>query len=211
MTERWIGIDGWPCEFSEAPLGQALASAIRALDGAERLSEDEIKSKARFLWSMACLAKDEELERNRPATMKGSEDELKTFHGLCRRLTDHITKMRRPAVAALYAEGADLFRIANDLNTLQEQAHLAFGGLDAPEKVSGAKKTAAAEVTEIAASVFANVTGREPTFTTSPRTGERSGPWPDFLGAIFQAVGINASVGAQVRQLSAKTAPKIDE
>ena len=54
-------------------------------------------------------------------------------------------------------------------------------------------------MTEIAASIFEKITRRAPTFTTDPATSYVSGAWPDFLGKVFAAFYIDASVVSQVK------------
>jgi hypothetical protein len=167
--------------------------------------EAEIEGAALNLWSASWSGRDEELPRNRPASLQSSETELRKLHELAGKLADHIEAMRQPAIAALYAEGAGVFDIVPRLRDLQQDAQAAFGDLKPQGSGRGAGvKAEAAAVTEAAAFQFERVTGRAAGFTSDPDTGVVSGTWPDFLRVVFDALGIDASVAAQVRALRKK-------
>lgn len=191
----WTGLDGWPCDH---PPG--LIDALVALPNAGSLGADELEAKATLLTAVAEGGKDEEMPSARPATAAASDKELVRLHYLCRKLTDHIETMHEPAISALHAEGGDHRQLVNALQSTVECARHAYGATGAPERLSGRPpKVAAAAVTEIAASIFKQITGRPATFTSDPATSHVSGAWPDFLGKIFSAFMINASVASQVK------------
>lgn len=202
----FIGLDGWPCEFAESSFGAGLIQAIREIPGAEALEAQDIEGKARMLYSVAQGGRDEEMPRNRPASQKASEGELRKLAALAEKLERHILSMRQPAVSALYTEGAHVFELVRALQETQENARHAFSALEVEGTPSGApKKIEAAEVAFIASRLFEHISGRRVTFTTDPGTGKVSGAWPDFLFAVFDALYIDASVAAQVRAISEKT------
>lgn len=202
----FFGVDGWPCEFAMSAFGAGLIRAIRAIPGAEALTEDDVEGKARMLYAVSEGGRDEEMPRNRPASQKASEDELRKLAALAERLERHILSMRQPAVSALYAEGAHVFELVRALQETQENARHAFSGLEVGGTPSGApKKIEAAEVAFLASRLFEHISGRRATFTTDPLTGKVRGAWPDFMSAVFDALYIDASVAAQVRAVSEKS------
>lgn len=201
-----IGVDGWPCEFEMSGFGAGLIRAIRAIPGAEALTNGDVEGKARMLYTTSNMGRDEELPRNRPASQKASDDELRKLAALAEKLERHILSMRQPAVSALYAEGAHVFELVRTLQETQENARHAFSALDIEGIPSGApKKIEAAEVAFLASRIFEHISGRRATFTTDPGTGKVSGAWPDFLSSVYDALYIKASVAAQVRAISEKT------
>ena len=150
----FIGLDGWPCEFSESQFGAALIKAIRAIPGAEALEPDEVEGKARILYAISRGGRDEELPRNRPASQKASEGELRKLAALAEKLERHILSMRQPAVSALYAEGAYVFELVRTLQETKDNARHAFSALEVEGAPNGApKKIEAAKVAFLASRV----------------------------------------------------------
>lgn len=199
---RLIGADGWPCEFEDSSVGLRLIEAITSL-GAGSISEEVATRHAHLLFLSYNSAFDEELPRNRPASQAQSELELTKLEELCSKLSAHIEKMRRPAVSALYREGTDLFSIYSLIEELRENAKHALGPLSNESGRGAPSKIIASDVTRMAAGVYLEITGKEPTFTTIPRDEGATigGRWPEFLERIFQALQIDASVESQVRAL----------
>ena len=176
----------------------ALQAVLREYDP----SPDEITRWAENIVATAILGAEDEAPRNRPASAKQTERQLVKFHKLCGELADFVADMNRPAVDGLHAEGFNAFALATALRAAQEQAQCAFGSFEAGPLPSGRpSKLQATDVTRLCAGVFVKITGRRPTFTTSPATGEISGLWPDTLGAVFKALHIDAKVSHQVRKL----------
>lgn len=203
----FIGLDGWPCEFAMSGFGAGLIQAIRAIPGAESLEAADVEGKARILFAVAEGGRDEELPRNRPASQKASEDELRKVAALAARLEAYVQAMHRPALEALSGEGPDVTAVARAMQATREQAECALSGLEVEGTPRGAPpKVEAGEVTAIAAGVFEHITGRRATFSTDPGTGKVIGEWPAFLSAVFAALFIRASVAAQVRAVSEKNA-----
>ncbi len=192
---HWIGPDGWPCDY---PPG--LIDALAALPGANSVGADDLDNLARLIEVVAALGKNEEQPSSRPATATASDKELVQLHSLCMKLANHIETMHEPAISALAAEGGDHRLLMDTLLLTAECTRHAYGATDAPESLSGRPpKVAAAEVTKTAAHVFEKITERSATFTTDPVTSIVSGVWPDFLGKVFAALYINASVASQVK------------
>lgn len=206
MDRTWFGLDGFPCVFAESSTGSALIRAIAELPGGEHLGEKGIEGNAHLLLNAYQQGRDENLPRNQPATRKMTDDEIRAFHDMAIKLADHIEGLHRPAVAAMFAEGGNPFNLVPQLREAAEIARFAFGMAEVSLKSPGRpKKSDAIYVTEMASFVFNHVSGRRPTFTTHPATGEVSGSWPDFLGKVFAALQIDASVASQVRAISEKT------
>jgi len=206
VTDNFLGLDGYPCEFAESPFGEGLIRAICAIPGGDVLEPDDVEGKARMLFSISQRGRNEELRRNRPASQKASDSELRKLADLAQKLERHILSMRQPAVSALYADGAYVFELVRTLQKTTDSARFAFHTMEIEGSPSGApKKVEAAEVTFHASLVFEHVSGRRAIFTTDPGTSEISGAWPDFLANVFKALYIDASVAAQVKAISQKT------
>ena len=190
----WVGMDGWPRDFPDG-----LREAILSLPGSDDLSPDEVNGLASRIAAAAIGGADLERNRNRPASLKASESELRRLHELCGKLVDAINSMHRPAIDALTEESADVFTLAGRLEEMQASVRCAISQIE-PRNARGAPtKARAAEVTREAAAVYTQVTGTRPTITTDTRTSEVSGAWPDFLQMVFYALNIHASVASQVR------------
>lgn len=208
MNPSWFKRPDWPMEW-ELERRTALIQAITELPNGELLSEQASEGQAILLYSTSQFGRDEELPRNRPASLKASETELRALASLCDKLALHIESMHRPAVGSFFGEGGDLFTFANQVREAKQIAEFAFGGIEIGDSGRGAgKKIEAAQVTELSAHVFEHVTGKRPTFTTDPQSGQISGVWPDFLSAVFDALWIKASVASQVRAVSEKIQTK---
>lgn len=204
-NDKFVGSDGYPCEFADSLPGSRLIVAISELPGADSLSGLEIERKARLLYSTWNDGKIEELARNRPASQKASEAEIRKFAKLVENLETHINLMHEPAISTLYQHGCHVFELAQELEAMREASRWVFHELNVQSPPRGAgKKIGAAMITQMASSIYSNVTGMRPTFTTDPFSGAVSGTWPDFLGNIFSALSIHASVASQARLLSEK-------
>lgn len=201
--------DGWPSsrEFLESPHGAHLVAAVRDAPGGERLNDDDVRQMAIRLRTVAIAGRYRERPAQRPASSKASEDELRKLHALAGRLSDHIGTMRAPAVRAFWDHGHDVLALAETLEAVRDDARRALDDLKSGDGPSGRpQKIQAGEVAREAARLFRRITGTRPTFTSDPDTGEVRGAWPAFLSDVFAALGIEASVAAQVRTVSEKTA-----
>lgn len=200
MSGRWIGSDGWP-----APYPAGVADAIRALPGGDTLPDQQMTFLAGLIANAALSGRDLELPAALPSSRKHADESLRKLHDLCDELARHIETLRRPAVDALLAEGLAAANFRLTVEDAQFAARCAFGGTSAPERKAGRNPSvAAALVTEECASVYKTVTGRGPTFTRDPHNSAVSGPWVDFLSAVFSACYITASVESQASALMEK-------
>lgn len=199
----WTDIDGW-----SAPYPAALLEALRTLPGSDQLPFDRLDGMARIIASVENGGRDEELSRARPASAAATETELRRLHDLCERLADHVEAMHRPAVSALYREGLALFDLVPRLRETADMAKIAYGAHEAPERAPGRRPAVIApDVTDMAATVFEQITGEPPTYSSDPDTSRVTGAWPEFLSKVFAALYIDASAASQVKTL-AKNAPK---
>ncbi len=205
MTERFIGLDGYPCEFAASPVGQKLISAMKSLDGAESIFNTEITAKARAIYSASEFGKIQELPRNRKATRNKSEDELRKLSKITASLLQHIRNMREPAVSALYRQGWDLFAVERALELWPEGSLRAISELDDDQGHFGAPQKAAADnVTAMVAEYYSQATGRKPTVIKDVYSSEAYGPWLTFLDQVFSALKIKASAESQSKKLFGK-------
>lgn len=197
----FTGVDGWPCDFADSPTGGKLVKAVSGLPGAVALSQDAVQSFAKRLFSVSEQGKASEEPRNRPASIEQSEKEIETLDRLAGKLERAIRELKRPSHAALFREGANLPEISANLAQLREYARHSYSNLRDTENAKGRPiKHEAAAVTETARHIFRTIEKRPDTFTTDPASGHVSGIWPDFLSAVFDALGVNASVASQVRK-----------
>jgi len=200
MNPRWFERADWPMDW-EIQRRDDLMGAIGSLPSSKELSEVEMEGMALVIWSASNSGREEELARNRPASRKTSELELDRLIVLARQLADHIESMHRPAVDALWRESqGDIWNTVERIRSLSEAARCAWGEIEIQGSSRGAgRKVEAAEVADMAGHVFERVTGRRPTLTVAPDSGHVSGDWPNFLGRIFTALTIDASVPSQAR------------
>lgn len=109
-------------------------------------------------------------------------------------------------MSALWAEGLDYHRLKSDLDEAREIAAAARSMIGDEANPGGRpRKIQAAYVTETAEIYYNRLSGREATYTTNPHTGNVTGPWPDFLAAVFSSLSMDDSVTAQVQALRKKT------
>lgn len=177
-----------------------LIQAIGRLPNGCDLDAQEVEGKALLLFTTSLNGRDQELPRNRPASLRASTEELRKLNSICEKLVEHINSMHQPSVSAFYSEAGNLFGFAEQAHQVSESAVYALGCVEVDGSARGAgKKVEAAYVTELAASIFEDVTGKRPTFTSDTMTGQVSGVWRDFLGEFFRALNIKASVASQGR------------
>lgn len=209
MTNLWARWDDWP-----SPAQLALYEALRSIPGADTLSDTEVDGYARLLATAAELGRGQEMPRFRGASHMATDRQLMRLHKLADNLAQHIEDLNGPALRALGAEGSNAIDFLTRLRDFEENARCAYSEGPAYSEAADAslgrpKKIEAAQVTETAAEIFERVSGRRPTFTTDPATSEVSGDWPRFLGRVFDALYIPASVASQVKAFSQKTPPKV--
>lgn len=166
----------------------------------------EVEGLARALFEVHSMALMEGLPRNQLATGKASEDQIRKLHKHIAALSDHLLRLKKPAVEALELEGFGFQELLENLESKQQIVRFAFGLINPNAKIESRKtKIIASLVTEGAADVFEYVTQKPATFTTDVVSSKRSGrPWPKFLDRVFSILRIDASVAAQVAALSEK-------
>jgi hypothetical protein len=207
MSEKWTGVDGYPCSFAESSVGVALTKAISALPGSDVFDHTALEQKAQFLWRQAESARENARSCNLPASQSATERDLLKLHDLCGKLVDHIEAMHDPAISALANEGFLAIPMAARLREIREVAREAFNECEGKEVRGRRPEIEAPHVSEIAGEIYQHITGRRPTFTSDPVTSEISGIWPDFLRSVFIALHIEASVASQARAASEKMRP----
>jgi predicted O-linked N-acetylglucosamine transferase (SPINDLY family) len=204
MNVAWFNRPDWPMDW-ELKRRADLMEAIKVLEHADAQDAQRIEGMALLLFITSMHASDAELPRNRQAALKASQTEMRDLMALCEKLRGHIENMHQPAVSALMDEGAKLFTFASEVAQMAEIAGISIGSIDAKKAAKGAKsKIVAAQVTEMAAHLYEDMTGRHATYTTHSNDLHPSGPsisgqWLTFLKAIFQALNIQASVEAQTK------------
>lgn len=204
MSGRWTGADGWPRDFPDG-----VAVAIQSLPNGDTLDEARIAFLAELIAHAAIVGRDEERPAALPSSRAQADGSLRRLHDLCGELAQHLESLRRPAIDALRAEGLEAATFRLLVEEAQYAARCAFGGTSAPERKAGRNPSrAAALVTAECASVYETVTGRRPTFTRDPHNSTVSGPWIDFLGAVFSACYIAASLESQASALMEKMGRK---
>lgn len=204
MSNKFWGLDGYPCTFAESHVGKRLMVAIQKLPGGSELTENEVEQKAEFILRMANFAMQDAENCNRPTSQKKSDDELRKLHDLCEKLASHIEKMHAPAITALSGEGFLALPFSEKVREMQEGARVAFGSVEGMDVRGRKPEIEASQLSDIAGGVYKHITGKRPTFTTDPSTGKVSGAWPDFLKRLFDVLDIRASVAAQARAVSEK-------
>ena len=197
MDPAWFKRPDWPMEW-EIALRAALIGAIQ--EAGSNMAEEQVEFGALLLLHASEHGRDEARHRNLPASQAAVKQELVKLHESLSKAADLIHLLHRPEAAALFNEGFEPFTVAEQMRELAEGCRIAVGEAVAPQVVKGAKpKHEARAVTDMGATVFEWATGRKPSYTSSPATSEVTGPWPEFLAAVFEALGVKASVGAQVR------------
>lgn len=198
MSGGWTGQDGWPRHWPEE-----LEPALRALSGGENLSDGQLGHYAKRLVIAANWGRFYERPAARDSSQAQADKSLEQLHDQCEKLAATIADLRRPACEALLAEGLDIAALRILLLEAQEAARICHGYTDAPARApTRPPKIEAQVVTEQAARIYEEVTGKRPTFTTLG--SGVSGPWPDFLRACFRALFVSASVEDQAKKLREK-------
>lgn len=201
----FMSSEGWP-----VPKPVAIGNVLHSLLAQFLPSPEQIEAAAASIYFAASQGAEVELPRNRPAKPDQTDAQLINLHKLCSSLARYIERLNRPAIDALQAEGTDILALGKALREAQENAEHAFGGYEpGPLPVGRPPKHEASNVTISTAYAYFEITGLRPKFTTDSIGSEISGLWPEVLGAVFQALGTDASVESQMRKLQ-KEIPKAD-
>ena len=121
-----------------------------------------------------------------------SQKELDTLGRHARKLATLFECLHEPAILAL-AEvglvGAIRLGLPPELRLIADQCEMATIENSSINARRGPKEnTRAITLGRIARKAYRDLTGRDPTFTTDVRTSARTGRWPRFLEAVFQAM-----------------------
>ena len=184
---KFIGDDGWPCDFAASRIGKGLIFAIKKLKHRKLLTDDELSVYAEKLFETYSLAVDETLPRNRDATLEKSEHELSLLIERALALRDQINSLHRPAVSSLYREEAYIFQLIPTLEYVEESARHAIGMLSECSKDTG-KSIVPQIVSEHCAQLFEELTDTRPTRISKDGTMLES-PFTVFLSEIFDLLG----------------------
>lgn len=195
----FTGEDGFPCEFSGSRWGRALIGAVKSLDAS--VDDADAEAMAAQLWSASEIGRAVAEPRNRIATEKATRTELQRCEAIARRLSERLSAMHGPAVTALLGEGFDTRRLQGELAAFQQAVVEAWGCDSTTDRfVQGNADHEADHVTQRAALIYERVTGQAVTRGTwNDYESRLTGPWPEFLSAVFAALGIDASVEHRAR------------
>lgn len=211
-------------KFDEA----AIEAAVRALPMRADGLEPDVSEAVRMIGIAAWIGQANARPRARTATHKQTLAELKKLCDLCRDLYKHIeTRMRSPAlrlVEQTIRKGAEERATKSQRPIyhpllLSEQLEATFlaartawvevkGGAELPQPQARGTKPAARDVTGIVARVFESVTGTPAARAYDMAASKEGGPFVEFLGRVFDALGIKASPAGQAKLYLEKRASK---
>jgi hypothetical protein len=125
----------------------------------------------------------------------------KDLLGLIDRLVElgrHMSAMKVDFLALEKKARRDTF--AGELVRVETAARHELERLRSQPEVAGPpRKLRAPAVTQVVAEVLERLTGKPPTVLVDPRTNAAYGPFLDFLMAVFEVCGVDASPEAQAR------------
>jgi hypothetical protein len=161
----------------------------------------DIEKYAEFLWVHAGLMAANDMPRANPTSTKQAERELQKLLKLITPLVLHIAAMHRTALDAMEEKGTpNRLALANSLIKLGDAAWRGQKRLRAQpvvKRTGRPQKKRAVSVAARAADTYERLTGKKATIIG--RVGNAGGPFLDFLAAVFEACGIDASPEAQAR------------
>ena len=200
-------IEGWP-----VAVPQKVADALRVILASYDPPGDLIEQAAAQIFAASELGRSDELPGNLIASSSKTENELREFEKLTAKLIDLIDGMHGPAITALSSEGLIARDLLEPLRRAYEAAGHAGSAVDfeeLPQKNPGNKPMIeAASVTQMAASFYEQITGRQPARIVDSE-GEY-GEWIDTLSAIFVALDIKASAKKQAQEYRTRIGRKTD-
>ncbi|MCP2679263.1 hypothetical protein NHF45_06945 [Maricaulaceae bacterium NA33B04] len=202
MQKRWFGVDGKPCEFAETSWGNGVKGVIRTLTGAGELNTERLNYFANLIGEAIDTGEAEEQPWSQAAGRERSEKQLDDIIKIITNLLDAVDQLNRPAVDALAAEGEHPNQFRGRLRDFRLAACDARTMLENAPPVKGAPKKHQAEaISLVAKEIYEEVTGKPVGHTVNPDGGERTGPFIDFLNALYNVCSIKASAQAQVKKL----------
>lgn len=207
MQWSWFKREDWPLEH-EVQRRKNLNNAIKALPNSTSLDPRTVDDLALTLFQSWGNAVDHSGPNFRQASQGACEQEVKKLHQICEKLVEALEGLHQPSVNAFAKEGYSVEAFSQFAQEMVEASRVSFGNIEGEEKRGASLKVIASEVTFTAAQIFEEVTGKAPTVTNDPLTHEKSGPWHDFLGKVFDALWITASVASQERAARVKLSEK---
>jgi hypothetical protein len=177
------------------------------------ITEKHCRDNAKYLNGVVILA---HMHYQRPEAQRiGARRtcaELERLSDLAEKIAKAMNAAHRETNALIRAalpDGKNLLQYKREMNDVFRVLHQA--DVDAAELTTRGKKPSdkfAVEVTRAAAKIFTALTGRKATVIVkavpvghSGTSAESSGPFLDFLEALFEALGVDASAEYHARQL----------
>lgn len=189
-----------------------IEAAIRALPSADAQPSLDVVSLASSIWWAADRGWLKGSTGRRSTTPAATRKELATLARKADALAAHVRSLHAPAAVSVSAEGVDLDDLCARMQNMAEAAKRGQAYVAGVERGRGRPPDQlASDVTARAMEVFKSVTGRELTYTTAPVDSARKviADGDTFLRAIFDALGIKASVLEQIvaaRKTAARSA-----
>ena len=136
-------------------------------------------------------------KNDRPATAGTVEKKLTITLRKCANLNKHLTGMHPDVVQALAWSPIAIWQLSEYLNEMAGQALVALKAKRHAAKRGNPGNAMAAAMTEAAAFVYTELTGKP------ANQGAKKGSFEVFLGEIFKAYGIRANPQHRIRELKA--------
>jgi hypothetical protein len=137
-----------------------------------------------------------------------SQRELDDLASHARKFATLFERLHEPAILALAEAG--LFGTVRlglpaELRLIADQCEASnVENMSITARRGRKENTRAIVLGRIAARAYSDLTGRHPTYTTDVRTSIRTGPWPRFLKAVFQAMEMDGYGDHLVKTLTAE-------
>jgi hypothetical protein len=194
--------------FDEAACAAALRAACRQLT----TRDDASAQIERFVWTMVNLARNVHSQARTPqhaVSVVGKaacERELRSVNRHARALAEALDGLHEPTILALAhvrfnsAVRVKLPAMLRQLADLAERAVIEDQPCNAGR---GAKPHSLAHgIARLTGHAYRDLSGRRPTYTSDPGTSARRGAWPDFLEAVFLAIGVTGYGDRLVRLIA---------
>ena len=146
-----------------------------------------------------------ELPRARRGGTRKAAKEVKKLATLAAALGMHILSMHRESLAGYEAQPGvpHPLTLLDDLRKMVEASDAAYAHVTSSElrlAPRGApKKHGVASLTEMAAEVYARLTGKSPTIIIDPKNNKARGPFLLFVRDLFDTLGLADSAEAQAK------------
>jgi|GEM_PF-3206235 len=150
-------------------------------------------------------ASDDKAPRPPARTLRQVETEIANIAGAAKGLFELLLTASRRTRLAIEFGGIDSGRLEYDLlrlNELIDERRTTWVNAIAFDRSTGRPlKVHTANFTAACGAAYQKITGKAPSLTTNPVDNLVSGPFIEFLSAMFASFGIRASVEAQARAL----------